>query len=180
VEGHKFCGNCGAAANISQQQSVQPDQNKVQNINQSTHQDEEKVFFRGEGELIVKKTEHRGAARKIGSLVFAPATLGISYLAFGRDKTRKSKAEGTLVVTNKAIYCAGNDYPFDRILSITQQGKFSKSISITFEKDVSAGGRSQNSFAGTGGMSVEMELKTKDIDSLFKALENAKMYKLKF
>jgi hypothetical protein len=181
AEDNKFCTSCGnpISNDTKQSTSTQP-QSSVASQNVQQPQEEEKVFFRGEGELIVKKTEHRGAVRKVGSLLFAPATLGISYLAFGRDKTRKSKAEGTLVVTNKAIYCAGNDYPFDRILSITKQGKISKSITLTFEKDVSAGGRSAGSIAGTGGVSVEIDLKTKDIDALFQAFENAKMYKLKF
>lgn len=182
-DSNKFCNNCGKpiitnigqSATLAPSQSTQPKSQEIQ-----PPQEEEKVFFRGEGELIVKKTEHRGAARKVGGLLYAPVTLGVSYLAFGRDKTRKSSAKGTLVVTNRAIYCAGNDYPFDKILSITQQGKISKSISITFEKNVQAGGRSDGSFAGTGGVSVEIELKTKDMDALFKALENAKMHKLKF
>lgn len=63
----------------------------------------------------------------------------MTYAAFGRDKTKKTEAEGTLVVTNKAIYCAGNDYPLDKILSITRKGK--KEIELTFELGVGAGGR---------------------------------------
>ena len=82
------------------------------------------------------------------------------------------------MVTNKAIYVAGNDYPFDRILSITKQGKVSKSIVITFEKDVQAGGRGTGDLAGTGGMSIEAELKTKDIDGLFRGLEDARLSKV--
>lgn len=137
--------------------------------------DEERAYFKGEGELIVKRTEHRGAGRKIASwLAGGP----IGYLAFGRDKTKKSKAKGTLVVTNKAIYCAGNDYPFDRILSITKQGRIRKSIMLTFEKDVQAGGRGGG--AGSGKYSVEVELKTDKIDELFSALEQAKMSGIKF
>lgn len=53
---------------------------------------------------------------------------------------------------------AGNDYPFDRIISITKEGRISKSIVITFESDdVQAGGRAAGSFAGTGGLSIEAE-----------------------
>ncbi len=81
-----------------------------------------------------------------------------------------------MIVTNKAIYCAGNDYPFDRILSIIKAGTISKSIILTFEHGVAAGGRSDGGFAGTGGLSVEIELKCKDMDILFKGLENAKMH----
>lgn len=139
--------------------------------------DEEEIsFYSGEGELIVRRTEHRGMGRKVMSAV----ALGpVGYVLFGRDKTRKSKAKGTIAVTNKAIYCAGNDYPFDRILSITKQGKISKSIVITFEKDFAAGGRAEGGIFGVGGISVEVELKTKDIDGLFKGLERAKMSKIK-
>ena len=138
---------------------------------------DEKAFFKGEGELIVKRTEHRGAGRKTVSFL---AGGPIGYLVFGRDKTRKSKVKGTLVVTNKAVYCAGNDYPFDRILSITKQGTISKSVVLTFEKDVGVGGRAEGGIGGIGGMSVEVEIKTKDIDALFEGLEKAKMSKIKF
>lgn len=167
-EGVRFCPSCGVAI---QSQTIPPPP-----TSQLT-QEEERAFFKGEGELIVKRTEHRGAGRKMVSFL---AGGPIGYVAFGRDKTRKSKAEGTLVVTNKAIYCAGNDYPFDRILSITKQGTISKSIVLTFEKEVGAGGRSEGGFVGVGGLSVEVELKTKDIDGLFRGLENAKMAGIRF
>ena len=137
--------------------------------------DEERVYYRGEGELIVKKTEHRGAARKVVSFL---AGGPIGYVVFGRDKTMKTKAKGTLVVTNKAIYCAGNDYPFDRILSITKKGRIRKSIELIFEKDVQAGGRDQGIHGGK--YTIEIELKTDDIDGLFRALEEAKMSHLRF
>ena len=100
----------------------------------------------------------------------------IGYIAFGRDKKSTSKAKGTLIVTNKAIYCAGNDYPFDRILGITKGGKISKSIILTFEHGVKAGGAADGTLGGTGGISVEVELKTNDLDNLFKALEEAKIH----
>lgn len=167
MEGQKYCGNCGTPHDtmqaIASKQSVEED---------------ELEYYRGMGELIVKRTEHRGAVRKIGSLIFVPFTLGTSYLLFGRDKTRKSRAEGLLVVTNKAIYCAGNDYPFDRILSITKEGRIHKSIVITFEKDVGVGGR-EPGVAGIGGYTVEVEIKTNDIDAVFRALEQAKLSKVR-
>jgi hypothetical protein len=50
--------------------------------------EKEKAYFRDDGEIIVKRTEHRGAGRKIASwLVRGP----IGYVALGRDKTRKQK-----------------------------------------------------------------------------------------
>ena len=176
-----FCSNCGAS--VQEGTKFCPSCGKPMQLGGSSAQvsqeseDVERAFFKGEGELVVKRTEHRGAGRKVASFL-AGGPLG--YVAFGRDKTRKSKAEGSLVVTNKAIYCAGNDYPFDRILSITKQGTISKSIVLTFEKDVAAGGRAEGGFSGIGGMSVEVELKTKDIDGLFRGLEQAKMSKVKF
>jgi hypothetical protein len=163
----KFCPNCGTPKQAPSQQTIPPPTIQVT----SSKETGETAYFKGEGELIVKRTEHRGAGRKVASLALGP----VGYLAFGRDKTRKSNAKGTLVITNEAIYCAGNDYPFDRIISITKQGTISKSIVLTFEKDVEAGGRAGGGALGVGGMSIEVELKTSDIDSLFRGLERAKM-----
>ncbi len=171
TEGMKFCHNCGAATPLLSQQPVSQPVTQVI----SSREPEEMAYFKGEGELIVKRTEHRGAGRKIGSLALGP----LGYVAFGRDKTRKSKAQGVLVVTNEAIYCAGNDYPFDRIISITKQGRISKSLVLTFEKDVEAGGRAGGGALGIGGLSIEVELKTNDIDALFRGLERAKMAGIK-
>jgi len=135
---------------------------------------EERSFFKGEGELIVKRTKHKGAGAKAASWLF----LGpVGYVAFGRDKTRKSKADGSLVVTNKAIYCAGNDYPFDKILSVTKEGRISKSLVLNFEKG--EGGGEQGGLLAPG-MTVEMEIKTKDIDALMRGLEQAKMAHVHF
>ncbi|MGI0047134.1 MAG: hypothetical protein ACREBB_08110 [Nitrosotalea sp.] len=172
-DNYKFCPACGLS--FSNVQVTQPTPNAISPQSQ-VKEDEEIEYYRGEGELIVKRTEHRGAGRKAASwLAGGP----IGYVAFGRDKTRKTKAEGIIVITNKAIYCAGNDYPFDRILGITKQGTIHKSVILTFEKDVGAGGRSEGNFMGTGGLSVEVELKTKDIEGLFKGLEEAKLHKIK-
>lgn len=155
------------------------------NFQQTQPQEEEEIeYYSGHGKLIVKRTEHRGAGRKYAAAYFGG---GLGYLAFGRDKTRKSEAEGTIVITNKALYCAGNDYPFDRILSITKEKrrsivnptKTSQSIVLTFEKDVGAGGRADGGIAGVGGMSIEIELITEDIDGLFQGLERAKLHKVK-
>lgn len=77
------------------------------------------------------------------------------------------------MVTNKALYCAGNEYPFDKILSITKQGRFRKSISLQFDSAMTAG-------RTAGGYTVEVELKTDDIDSLFTALEQARLSKIVF
>jgi RNA polymerase subunit RPABC4/transcription elongation factor Spt4 len=191
----KFCPNCGTAKQGSSLSKTCPACNKTISSENNfcpycatdlrvqsapvritgARESGETAYFKGEGELVVKRTEHRGAGRKVASLAMGP----VGYLAFGRDKTRKSSAKGTLVVTNEAIYCAGNDYPFDRIISITKQGTISKSVVLTFEKDVEAGGRAGGGVLGVGGMSIEVELKTSDIDSLFRGLERAKMAGIK-
>jgi len=128
--------------------------------------EKEKAFYKGEGELIIKKREHRGAGRKVASwLAGGP----IGYVLIGRDKKMKSKAKGALVVTDKAIYCAGNAYSYDKILSLTKKGTISKSIVLTFEK-AAEGER----------FDIEAELKSKDIGGLFQALENARMSEVDF
>jgi hypothetical protein len=160
----KFCANCAAPIGGSSSPTIAPTPTGA----------EEKSYFKGEGELIVKRTKHKGAGAKVASwLVLGP----VGYIAFGRDKTRKSKAEGTLVITNKAIYCAGNDYPFDKILSITKEGRISKSLALTFERGEGGG---EQGGALAAGMTVEMEIKTKDIDALMRGLEQAKMANVKF
>ncbi len=62
-------------------------------------------------------------------------------------KERTSKVEGTLVVTNKAIYCAGNKLEYDNIIALTIIGTVQKKIYITLDKNVQAGGRG----TGIGG-----------------------------
>ena len=44
--------------------------------------DKEKAYFKSEGEVFVKRTEHRGAGRKIGSWL-AAGPIGYS-LSFGK------------------------------------------------------------------------------------------------
>lgn len=162
-EESKFCVNCGFKL-LSDNSSHQ---------NSMTQTEKETEYFRGDGEVIIKRTQHKGLGIKAVSwLAGGP----IGYVAFGRDKKSNTKAKGTLIVTNKAIYCAGNEYPFDRILGITKGGTLSKSIILTFEHQVKAGGAADGPLAGTGGISVEVELKTDNLDNLFKALEEAKIH----
>ena len=84
----------------------------------------------------------------------------------GRDKTRKTKAKGILVLTDKAIYCAGNVYPYDTVLAFTRKRK---SILLLYEKSFN-----DQRFI------VTIELKTKEINDLFRAVENARMSHIKF
>jgi len=161
ADGLKFCPSCGKPID-----SALITDSTGKSIEAPTPKIDEKIYFQGEGELLVKKVEHRGGGRKIASwLVAGP----VGYLAFGRDKTKKSKAQGMIIVTQKGIYCAGNEYPFDKILSITKIGSIHKSISVNFQSDVS-GER----------YSIEVEIKTKEIDRLFAGLESAKMSKIGF
>jgi ribosomal protein S27AE len=160
---NKFCSNCGTIlADIVTEDQVEDD-SEVKRIRESYDPEKEKAFFRDDGEIIVKRTEHRGKGRKIGSwLVAGP----IGYVAIGRDKTRKTKARGTLVVTNKALYCAGNVYPYDKVISITRSRK---SILLILVKEFE-----EQRFTS------KLELKTDDKDGLFRALEAARMSQIQF
>ena len=133
----------------------------------------EKVYYRGEGELLVRTTKHHGAGRKAASFI---AGVGVGYLVAGRDSKRTTKAKGSIVVTNKSIYCAGNKFEFDQILAMSIKGTLQKKIHLTLDKSVGAGGRGEgDKLAGGNRISVEIEIKTDDIDGLFKGLENARM-----
>lgn len=116
---------------------------------------EEKTYFEGDGVLAMSWTEHKDTFAKADSLLW----LGpLGYLAFGRDKTGNHKAQGTVVVTNRRICCGSSAYPFDRILRVT---RLSESVSLTFEYHLT-------------GITVEMEIKTRDLDALLRSLEQAK------
>lgn len=183
-EGHRFCPSCGtaaaapadAAAAASGPAAPAPaasagggapvKDNVGSPMGAEAPRIKEKICFEGDGELIVKKIEHRGAGRKIASwLAGGP----VGYLAFGRDKTQRAKAKGTLAVTQEALYCAGNEYRFDKILSIARIGSVRKSVLVNFEKDV------------TGQRyDIKLEIRTKEMDRLFAALESARMSKIGF
>lgn len=167
LDGSKFCSGCGSAIGAP---SVAPAQTAP------AANDKEKVFFRGEGELIIRTTKHHGVGRKAASWLFGGP---IGYAVIGRDSKRTTKAKGTLVVTEKAIYCAGNQYPFDRILATTIIGTFQKKIHVTLDKDVGAGGRGKG-MSDSDRISVEIEITTDDIDGLFKGLEAARMSNVQF
>ena len=136
----------------------------------------EKVYYRGEGELLVRTTKHHGTGRKVASFI---AGGGVGYLIAGRDSKRTTKAKGSIVVTNKSIYCAGNKFEFDQILAMTIKGTFQKKIHLTLDKEVGAGGRGAG-MSGSSRISVEIEIQTDDIDGLFKGLENARLSGVEF
>ncbi len=167
----KFCVRCGSPLPVN---PVNTPPIIAQSVQAQPAEVKETVFYKGEGELVIRKMQQRSTARKVASWL----TLGpIGYVAFGRDKKSKTKAEGELIVTNKAIYCAGNDYPFDRLLSITRDGK--KVVVLTFEKDVAPGGQggSGKDILGGGTISIEAEIKMKSkeaCDELFLGLQHAK------
>ena len=136
----------------------------------------EKVYYRGEGELLIRTTKHHGAGRKVASFI---AGAGVGYLVAGRDSKRTTKAKGSIVVTNKSIYCAGNKFEFDQILAMTIKGTFQKKIHLTLDKEVGAGGRGAG-MSGSSRISIEIEIQTDDIDGLFKGLENARLSGVEF
>ena len=185
----KFCSKCGASQ-VTSQTDVDQDQlkstrndlvEKVQTLQaeESIHnleEGKEKVYYRGEGELLVRTTKHHGAGRKAASFI---AGGGIGYLVAGRDSKRTTKAKGSIVVTNKSIYCAGNKFEFDQILAMTIKGTFQKKIHLTLDKSVGAGGRGAG-LQSSSRISIEIEIQTDDIDGLFKGLENARLSGVEF
>lgn len=160
----RFCSKCGNKLSVVEDVTeIALSSSPPKPILESYNAEREKAYFRSEVEVLVKKTEHRGAGRKVASWLAAGP---IGYVALGRDKTGKTKAKGTLVVTEKAIYCAGNVYPYDVVLAFTRKRK---AILLLFEKSFN-----------DQRFSVTLELKTKEIDDLFKALETARMSHIKF
>ena len=182
----KFCSKCGASQ-VTSQTDVDQDQlqstrddlvEKVQTLQaeESIHnleEGKEKAYYRGEAELLVRTTKHHGAGRKAAAFVTG------TYLIAGRDSKRTTKVKGSIVVTNKAIYCAGNKFEFDQILAMTIKGTFQKKIHLTLDKEVGAGGRGAG-MSGSSRISIEIEIQTDDIDGLFKGLENARMSGVEF
>ena len=188
----KFCSGCGtklvAPENESPKQHAKKlsstrddlvDKVETMQAEESIHKLEEgkeKVYYRGEGELLVRTTKHHGAGRKAASFI---AGMGVGYLIAGRDSKRTTKSKGSIVVTNKAIYCAGNKFEFDQILAMTTKGTLQKKIHLTLDKDVGAGGRGAG-MSGSSRISIEIEISTKDINGMFKGLENARMSGVEF
>jgi len=134
---------------------------------------QETVFYRGEGNMIVKTIKQQGLVTKVGVYLF---TGPIGYLIWGRDKKKKVTGLGSLIITNRAIYFAGRKYPFDRIGSLTKQGN-----SIFVDVDVtkeSSYGTAWVDIVRTGitgeSCSVELEIQTNDVDKVSNALEQAR------
>ena len=188
----KFCSGCGGKLGAAEDESPQQhkkelkstrndlvDKVETMQAEESIHKLEEgkeKVYYRGEGQLLIRTTKHHGTGRKVASFI---AGAGVGYLVAGRDSKRTTKAQGSIVVTNKAIYCAGNKFEFDQILAMTIKGTFQKKIHLTLDKEVGAGGRGAG-MSGSSRISIEIEIQTDDIDGLFKGLENARLSGVEF
>ena len=187
----KFCSGCGtklvAPENESPKQHAKKltsarddlvDKVETMQAEDTIHKLEEgkeKVYYRGEGELLVRTTKHHGTGRKVASFV---AGGGIGYLIAGRDSKKTTKSKGTIVVTNKAVYCAGNKFEFDNILAMTKKGTFQKKIHLTLDKTMATGG--EGGALSGNRISIEIEIQADDIDGLFKGLENARMSGVEF
>ena len=188
----KFCSGCGTKLVAPENESPKQHAKKLTSARddlvekvetmqaeESIHKLEEgkeKVYYRGEGELLIRTTKHHGAGRKVASFI---AGAGVGYLVAGRDSKRTTKAKGSIVVTNKSIYCAGNKFEFDQILAMTIKGTFQKKIHLTLDKSVGAGGRGAG-LQSSSRISIEIEIQTDDIDGLFKGLENARLSGVEF
>ena len=186
---NKFCAGCGAKIVSAGEETPQQhkkqlkaarddlvDKVETMQAEESIHKLEEgkeKVYYRGEGELLMRTTKHHGAGRKAAAFVTG------TYLIAGRDSKRTTKVKGSIVVTNKAIYCAGNKFEFDQILAMTIKGTFQKKIHLTLDKSVGAGGRGAG-LQSSSRISIDIEIQTDDIDGLFKGLENARLSGVEF
>ena len=187
---NKFCAGCGAQMQVPAnptKEDVTSTRNELVDKVETLQAEEkitqlesgkEKVYYRGEGELLVRTTKHHGNARKAASLIVG---MGVGYLVAGRDSKRTTKAKGNIIVTNKSLFCAGNKFEFDKILTVSIKGTLQKKIHLTLDKSVGAGGRGEGGSMTEGSrISVEIEIKTQDIDGLFKGLENARMSGVEF
>ena len=105
---------------------------------------------------------------------------GVGSHVAGRDSKRTTKVKGTIVVTNKAIYCAGNKFEFDQILAMTIKGTFQKKIHLTLDKECWSWWKGCRYFRGSSRISIDIEIQTDDIDGLFKGLENARLSGVEF
>ena len=187
----KFCSGCGGKLVAAEEKTPKKLKKELKSTRdelvekvetmqaeESIHklqEGKEKVYYRGEGELLVRTTKHHGTGRKVASFV---AGGGIGYLIAGRDSKKTTKSKGTIVVTNKAVYCAGNKFEFDNILAMTKKGTFQKKIHLTLDKTMATGG--EGGALSGNRISVEIEIQTDDIDGLFKGLENARMSGVEF
>ena len=188
----KFCAGCGGKLDVAEDESPQQHEKELKSTRNDLvekvetmqaedtihklEEGKEKVYYRGEGELLVRTTKHHGAGRKAASFI---AGMGVGYIIAGRDSKRTTKSKGSIVVTNKAIYCAGNKFEFDQILAMTIKGTFQKKIHLTLDKSVGAGGRGAG-LQNSSRISIEIEIQTDDIDGLFKGLENARLSGVEF
>ena len=187
----KFCSGCGGKLVAAEEETPKKLRKELKSTRddlvekvetmqaeESIHklqEGKEKVYYRGEGELLVRTTKHHGTGRKVASFI---AGGGVGYLIAGRDSKRTTKSQGTIVVTNKSIYCAGNKFEFDNILAMTKKGTFQKKIHLTLDKTIATGG--EGGALSGNRVSVEIEIQTDDIDGLFKGLENARMSGVEF
>ena len=187
----KFCSGCGGKLVAAEEKTPKKLKKELKSTRdelvekvetmqaeESIHKLEEgkeKVYYRGEGELLVRTTKHHGTGRKVASFV---AGGGIGYLIAGRDSKKTTKSKGTIVVTNKAVYCAGNKFEFDNILAMTKKGTFQKKIHLTLDKTMATGG--EGGALSGNRIRIEIEIQADDIDGLFKGLENARMSGVEF
>ena len=152
----QFCSRCGKQLVKYEIDTTKP-VNVIEIEGSSSIEKKEKVFFKEKGELVLKRVEHRGSGRKVaGWLVAGP----IGYVLIGRDKTKKHKIAGMLTITDKAIYCLGNVYPYDHIGVISRENK---SLILILDKQLD-----------DDHFSVTLYLKTDNLKKLSAALESAR------
>jgi hypothetical protein len=170
---NKFCSGCGSPLGQNVTSNTQTNTPQTQ---EAPSQNKEKVYYRGEGELLIRTTKHHGAGRKAASFI---AGVGVGYLIAGRDSKRTTKAKGSLIITNKSIICAGNKITFDDIIAITIKGTLQKKIHLSLDQTTGVAGGGKG-LGGGNRISVEVEIKSDDLDGVFKGLENARMENVEF
>ena len=169
----RFCSNCGynfgtAVQAPSAAPAAQPPQPAA--AQGAATDQKEKVYYKGEAQIIVRIIKHKSGAVKAAAMLAGGIT---------RDSKKTTKVKGLLVVTNRAIYCAGNSYKFDNMLAIAIKGTIAKKIHVTLNQDVSREGQ-EGGLTGGGGISIEVQIATSDIDGVFRALERARMQDVEF
>jgi hypothetical protein len=126
-------------------------------------EDQEHIFYSGEGTLTVFQTKHKSTGTKVASFLAGGV---IGYALFGMDDKNQVRTSGRLLVTNKSIYCAGNEYPLNTVLNIAKKDDTSAILQVN------------SSLTSSQSHTVEFLLSTDDMDEFLEAVEAARLSKV--
>jgi hypothetical protein len=116
----------------------------------------ESKLYQGEAKLWIKTVRRKDPITKGASVIGAGL---IGYGLAGADAVSVTQMKGTLTITDRAIYFAGNIFPFERILTI-EEGSGHKPAFICNTIDPF--------------IHQEVEIDSKDKDRIRKAIEKAR------